>query len=147
MPIYLFGSNWYWGLRMTKSLGSIWMNTLFTQGAILCVWGDRKWTFNTTTVTHMLEKKTFLNIYLHLNNIIFQQNRNSKEISLMKIFCFWTDKKIIQKLSKIKSKRNKSLFYIIYYRILDICKKYILYLIIIRFDCWCLKVRRMNFDL
>lgn len=32
------------------------MKTLFTHGAILCVCGDRKCTFNTTTVTHILKK-------------------------------------------------------------------------------------------
>lgn len=33
------------------------MKTLLTQGAILCVWGERKWTFSTTTVTHMLHRQ------------------------------------------------------------------------------------------
>lgn len=53
----LLASNWYWGLRMTNNLGRMWMKTLFTQGAIRWVCGDRKWTLSTTTVTHMLESK------------------------------------------------------------------------------------------
>ena len=47
-------SGWNWGLFMMSSLGRMWMKTLFTHGAILCVCGDRKCTFSTTTVTAML---------------------------------------------------------------------------------------------
>ena len=51
---YVCLSGWNWGRFMMRSLGRIWMNTRFTQGAILCVCGERKWTFSTTTVTHIL---------------------------------------------------------------------------------------------
>ena len=47
-------SGWNCGLFMMSSLGRMWMKTLFTHGAILCVCGDRKCTFSTTTVTAML---------------------------------------------------------------------------------------------
>lgn len=57
---YLWASKGYCGLRMTSSLGRICMKTRLTQGAILCVCGDRKWTLSTTTVTHMLELKQLL---------------------------------------------------------------------------------------
>ena len=50
-------SGWNCGLFMMSSLGRMWMKTLFTQGAILCVCGERKCTFSTTTVTAMLEEK------------------------------------------------------------------------------------------
>ena len=49
--------SWYWGLFMMRSRGRIWMKTLLTQGAILCVWGDRKWTLSTRTVTHILQQR------------------------------------------------------------------------------------------
>lgn len=63
---------------MTSSLGKTWINTRFTQGDIVCVWGERKCTFNTTTVTHILKRGkeirienhyelyTFLNYLYHL---------------------------------------------------------------------------------
>lgn len=51
----LLVSNLYCGLLMTKSRGRMCIKTLFTQGAILCVCGERKWTLRTTTVTHILE--------------------------------------------------------------------------------------------
>ena len=48
-----FCSSWP-GLRMTRSRGNMWMKTRRTHGAIVCVWGERKWTFRTTTVMHIL---------------------------------------------------------------------------------------------
>lgn len=48
-------SIWYCGRRITRSRGRMWMKTRRTHGAIVWVWGDRKWTFRTTTVTHILE--------------------------------------------------------------------------------------------
>ena len=36
------------------------MEDLRTQGAIVCVCGVRKWTFKTTTVTHMLRREIYL---------------------------------------------------------------------------------------
>jgi hypothetical protein len=77
---YLFGSKRYCGLFITNNFGNTWIKTRFTQGAILCVCGDRKWTFKTTTVTHMLEKKNekiksyfiFIIVLLkHLRSVIF----------------------------------------------------------------------------
>lgn len=71
---YLFVSNTYCGLFMTNKRGKMWIKTLFTQGDILCVCGERKWTFSTTTVTHILknrEKKIILSVKLfnkHENN-------------------------------------------------------------------------------
>ena len=47
-----------WGLRITSNRGRIWIKTRLTQGAIVWVWGDRKWIFKTTTVTQILEKQT-----------------------------------------------------------------------------------------
>ena len=47
-------SGWNCGRFMISSLGRMWMNTRLTQGAILCVCGERKWTFSTTTVTLIL---------------------------------------------------------------------------------------------
>lgn len=47
----------HWGLLIANSLGRMWMKTRRTQGAIRCVCGERKWTFNTTTVTQMLNEK------------------------------------------------------------------------------------------
>ena len=51
-----------WGRFMLRSLGRIWMKTLLTQGVIVCVCGVRKWTFKTTTVTHMLRNFQNLNL-------------------------------------------------------------------------------------
>ena len=42
---------------MTNSRGRIERNTLLTQGDMLCVAGDRKWTLRTMTVT-MMERVT-----------------------------------------------------------------------------------------
>ena len=39
---------------MINSLGRMWMKTRRTHGDIVCVCGERKWTFSTTTVTQML---------------------------------------------------------------------------------------------
>jgi len=38
----------------------MWMKTRLTQGAIVCVCGDRKWTLSTTTVTHILQRREWL---------------------------------------------------------------------------------------
>jgi len=42
---------------MTSSLGKMWMKTLRTHGAMVCVCGVRKWMFSTTTVTQMLREE------------------------------------------------------------------------------------------
>ena len=39
---------------------------LRTQGAIVCVCGVRKWTFKTTTVTHMLRREIYLCIVIKI---------------------------------------------------------------------------------
>jgi hypothetical protein len=39
---------------MISNLGKMWMNTRRTHGDIVCVCGERKCTFSTTTVTQML---------------------------------------------------------------------------------------------
>ena len=46
----------YIGRFMTSNLGNWLMNIVRTQGAIVCVWGERKWMFKTITVTHILKK-------------------------------------------------------------------------------------------
>ena len=47
--------SWFPGRLMTRSRGRMCINTRLTQGAIVCVWGERKCTFRTTTVTQMLK--------------------------------------------------------------------------------------------
>lgn len=42
---------------MNNNFGRKSIKNFFTHGAILCVWGERKCTFRTTTVTHILWKK------------------------------------------------------------------------------------------
>lgn len=42
---------------MTRRRGSTCMKTRRTHGAIVCVCGDLKCTFSTTTVTHMLKRR------------------------------------------------------------------------------------------
>ena len=64
---YLCWSSSKTGLFITKSLGKMWMNTRRTQGAMVCVWGVRKWTFRTTTVTQILKWKK-----LEINFPIFE---------------------------------------------------------------------------
>ncbi len=54
---YFLLSMWYCGLRIINNLGRICIKTLLTHGAMTCVVGDRKWIFNTTTVTQILKKK------------------------------------------------------------------------------------------
>ena len=46
------------GLFITSSLSKRWMKTLLTHRDIKCVWGDRKWTLRTTTVTQILQADT-----------------------------------------------------------------------------------------
>lgn len=48
-------SKLYCGLLMNRNLGRKFMKTVFIHGAILWVCGERKWTFNTTTVTQILK--------------------------------------------------------------------------------------------
>lgn len=54
---YLLVSNTYFGLFMKRNFGRKSMKKTLTHGCITCVWGDLKWTFNTTTVTHILFKE------------------------------------------------------------------------------------------
>ena len=54
---------------MINSLGRMWMKTRRTHGDIVCVCGERKWTFSTTTVTQMLgreRKKAAIHYWIFL---------------------------------------------------------------------------------
>ena len=53
---YLYWSNPpYIGRLITSNLGKWSINIVRTQGAIVWVWGERKWMFKTITVTHILK--------------------------------------------------------------------------------------------
>ena len=45
-----------WGRRMISRRGRMLMKTRFTHGDMVCVCGDRKWMFSTTTVTQILQQ-------------------------------------------------------------------------------------------
>lgn len=46
----------YIGRFITSNLGKWLINIVRTHGAIVCVWGDRKWMLSTITVTHILQR-------------------------------------------------------------------------------------------
>lgn len=56
---YLLVCKTYFGRFMKRNFGRKSMKKIFTQGCIVWVWGDLKWTFSTTTVTHILRWRKF----------------------------------------------------------------------------------------
>lgn len=54
---YLLVSNTYFGRFMKRNFGRKSMKKILIHGFIVCVWGDLKCTFSTTTVTHILWKE------------------------------------------------------------------------------------------
>lgn len=54
---YLLVCNTYFGRFMKRNLGRKSMKKILIHGFMVCVWGDRKWTFSTTTVTHILRRE------------------------------------------------------------------------------------------
>lgn len=83
MHAYLYWSNPpYTGRLITSNLGKWLIKIVRTHGAIVWVWGDRKWMFKTITVTHIL-----------------QGHKISRKISLK--FCYKTKKE--------RKKREKSI--------------------------------------
>lgn len=61
---YLLVSNTYFGRFMKRNFGRKSMKKILIHGFMVCVWGDRKWTFSTTTVTHILRKRKEINHHL-----------------------------------------------------------------------------------
>jgi len=57
----------------------MWMNTLRTHGAMVWVWGVRKWTFRTTTVTQILKWKISWKIHCKKINYASHLLKNYKQ--------------------------------------------------------------------
>lgn len=75
---------------MNKSLGKNCTNTVLTHGAIRCVCGERKCTFRTTTVTHILRNNVSLIFFCYCGNIsnIFKKILN---VTFYRLFYFSFD--------------------------------------------------------
>lgn len=72
-------------LRITRSLGSTWIKTRRTHGAITWVCGERKCTFNTTTVTQMLLQVNSRRFIIQYTSLVYIDSRYTHALSGIKI--------------------------------------------------------------